>query len=116
MSDSPPPLAAGHARHLLAIPFEVDFTFYDIVTGADPLDPDIDDAERRARNQLRGAQITEYQRRVGVAAQCIVDQMFEFNPLAREGYLFGNPVAAQEVAPVAGLTGAAYEPEFYGLE
>jgi hypothetical protein len=109
-----PPVPPGHDRHLLAIPFEVDFTFYDVVTGPDPLDPEIDDIERRRRNQLRSAQITEYQRRVGLAAARLAGAMISDNPLARHGYLFGNPVEAKEVTPVPDLTGAAYEREFYG--
>ncbi|WP_067469795.1 hypothetical protein [Nocardia amamiensis] len=107
-----PSTPRGHQRHLLAIPFETDFTFDDVVTVADPLEQGITDEERVHRHQAQHEQIAEYNRRVGEAALRVVEQMAG-NPLARHGFLFGNPVEAKELVAVEGLTGAAGDERFF---
>ncbi|GAB2713050.1 hypothetical protein [Nocardia thraciensis] len=113
--DEIPPTPHGHQRHLLAVPFETDFSFAEVVTAPDPNEAGIDENERTRRHQLRRQQLDEYHRRVAEAATAVVEQM-SGNPLARHGYLFGNPVEARETFPVQGLTGAAYFAEFYAPE
>ncbi|MFJ1460921.1 hypothetical protein [Nocardia sp. N2S4-5] len=113
--DEIPPTPHGHQRHLLAVPFETDFSFTSIVTGPDPDENGIDENERARRHRLRREHLDEYHRRVSDAAYAVVEQM-SGNPLARHGYLFGNPVEARETFPVERLTGAAYFREFYAPE
>lgn len=110
-----PPTPPGHQRHLLAVPFETDFCFVGIVTAPDPYEEGIDEEERTRRHRLQQQQLADYHRRVGEAAAAIIEQM-SGNPLARHGYLFGNPVEAKEMSPAEGLTGAAYFAEFYEPE
>jgi len=106
-----PPTPPGHQRHLLAVPFETDLSFAEIVTAPDPYEEGVDEEERTRRHRLQQQQLADDHRRIGEAAAAIVEPM-NGNPLARHGYLFGNPVEAKEMSPVEGLTGAAYLAEF----
>lgn len=86
-------------RHLLAIPFETDFSYEDVVTEEN--DPETAKAQRQ-----------EYQRRLAEAVAALLEQMSS-NPLARDGYLFGSPAEAKELNRIEGLTAAAYEEDFW---
>ncbi len=70
-----PPTPPGHQRHLLAVPFETDLSFAEIVTAPDPYEEGVDEEERTRRHRLQQQQLADDHRRIGEAAAAIVEPM-----------------------------------------